>query len=500
MASYRSTITREQILSLSAPGESNTRDGLGYMEDSSARGTDNNARDNAAAGITYLGQLISHDMSRFDPADFSNPDRSPPNPDSLRNRVTPTLDLDTIYGDAENQHPVDPSNNAKLLMGNRENPNDWPRNDNGEATIADDRNDEHMIITQLAALFPRMHNRIVDYLDADAKMSRWSHSRKFTFAQEAVIQHWQSIILTDWLPLVVTSDILADVSNNGNRWYKGQAVARGKIPLEFVVGSHRLGHSIGRGRYALNGLQIESDGAPKRFRIFPLDAVEALPENNLLGNRFVTNNFEIEWNRFFNFSSSSLGDIASDVSQFAGLQVYRRIDRLYARPLMRLPVRGNIGLPANPIGGTSNEVDSVPVISLATLDLLRGKAVKMPCGIQQAKELEEQGMLNKGVLPLEAFDLFKPRGEDGAALPPGSMSDVPFLLYILQEGRTQNAGERLGELGGRIEAEVIYAMLERTEPSILRGKTWKSPITCSNSFSMVDLIQFVEGDLDFGSC
>ena len=470
------------------------------MEDSSARGTDNNARDRAAAGITYLGQLISHDMGGFDPADFSSPTGPSSSRRRLRNKATPYIDLDTLYKFDGKRHPSDSKNRAKLRLGNINNPNDWPRNAKGVADIADSRNDEHMIITQLTALFARMHNRIVDFLDAKYGR-RWSALRKFKYAQWQVIQHWQSIVLTDWLPLIVTGDLINDVSKNGNKWYSKRLAKAGIMPVEFSVGSHRLGHSIGRGRYALNGKQLQPDGAPKRFRIFPLNEEEAKPENNLLGNRPVTENFVIEWNRFFNFSTSTIGDIASDVSQFAGLQVYRRIDRLYARPLMRLPVLGAFGLPANTIGGTNNEVANTPVISLATLDLLRGQSVGLPCGIAQANNLKRTGVFKLAALSLGDFDLFKPRNQGGADLPDGSISDVPFLLYLLQEGRSQNQGERLGEVGGRIEAEVIFSMIKYAKVSILRRRRpWKSFITCKGSFSMVDLVQFVEGDLKVSQC
>ncbi|KAK1865764.1 hypothetical protein I4F81_008287 [Pyropia yezoensis] len=50
-------LPRPFLVNISAADSANTPAGLGYMEDSSARGTDNNAADRAAAGLTYLGQL-----------------------------------------------------------------------------------------------------------------------------------------------------------------------------------------------------------------------------------------------------------------------------------------------------------------------------------------------------------------------------------------------------------------------------------------------------------
>ncbi len=402
-------------------------------------------------------------MAEFDPADFSDARRKK-FPRILRNRASPFLDLDTLYHHAGTRHPRDPSNRAKLLIGNAANPNDWARNAQGRARIADKRNDEHFIITQFSALFVRLHNRFVDEIERTPKRRRWSPRRKFRVAQLHVQRHWQSIVLTDFLPLVVTADVIASVREKGRKWFVGKPYRLRQIPLEFAVGTNRLGHSIGRGRYTLNGKQISGDGSPKRFRIFPLNEEEARPENNLRGGRAVTPEFVIEWNRFFNFSDSTIGDIANDTDQFAGLQVYRRIDRLYARPLMRLPVRdpsNSIGLPVNTIGGANNTVAGVNVVSLAQLDLLRGLSVGLPCGIDVAKKF-----VGSQALGIDVFELFKPKVDNGAALPEGSIDDVPFLLYVLQEGRTQTEGERLGVFGGRIQAEVILGMLEADRRSI----------------------------------
>ena len=164
--------------------------------------------------------------------------------------------------------------------------------------------------------------------------------------------------------------------------------------------------------------------------------------------------------------------------------------------MMRLPINPNIGLPEKPVNGTSNEVNGENVVSMASIDLFRGESLGLPCGIQTASSV-----LNENVLALDDFDLFKPKAEDGGGLPNGSFTDVPFLLYILQEARSQNSGERLGEFGGRIQGEVILGLLERDSKSILNRKVpWRSPITCQGSFTMVDLINFVEGSLVPANC
>lgn len=484
-------LPRAFLVNISAAGTANTPAGLGYMEDSSARGTDNNARDRAAAGLTYLGQLLSHDIADLDGGSVEAR-RPPPRGGIYRgrgapaNRATFAVDLDTLYG--RRGHPRAAGDRAKLAMGTPANALDWPRDAAGAARIADARNDEHFIIAQLAALFVRAHNALVDEVVGRCGLA--ARVRRFRIAQRLVIRHFQSIILTDWLPLFVTRDVLDDVAARGPRLFKGLVAAAGAVPVEFLVGTNRLGHSIARGRYRLNGR------TPDPRRLFPLTAAEAQPENNLRGGRPIPAAANIEWNRFFNFSDSRVGDIRNDTDQFAGLQVYRRIDRLYARPLMRLPVAGP-GLPDGPIANSSGSVAGQRVLSLATLDLLRGASLGLPCGGAAAVAAAAAGAVGgPPPLTLDDFGLALPREAGGAGLDPAAVpADVPFLLYVLTEAAVRSAGERLGPLGGRIQAEVILAALARDRRSVVHAPGWVSPLTGAAGVRMVDLINFVEGDL-----
>lgn len=482
-------LPRPFLVNISAADSANTPAGLGYMEDSSARGTDNNAADRAAAGLTYLGQLLSHDLADLDGGSVEVRRRPPPRggvytgPGAPANRATFSLDLDTLYG--RRGHPPAAGDRAKLAMGTPANPLDWPRDAAGVARIADARNDEHFIIAQLAGVFVRAHNALVDEIASRCGVG--ARLRRYHIARRLVRLHFQSIILTDWLPLFVTRDVLEDIAARGRQLFKGRVAAAGAVPVEFLAGTNRLGHSIARGRYRLNGQ------SPGPLRLFPLTAEEARPENNLRGGRPIPAAATIEWNRFFNFSDSRVGDIRNDTDQFAGLQVYRRIDRLYARPLMRLPVAGP-GLPDEPIANSSGSVAGRRVLSLATLDLLRGASLGLPCG--GAAAAAAAAAVNGPPLDIDDFGLSIPREAGGAGLDPAAVpADVPFLLYVLTEAAVRAGGERLGPLGGRIQAEVILGALQRDLQSVVYRRGWVSPLTGSGGVRMVDLINFVEGDL-----
>lgn len=111
------------LVNVSAPVTAVTHAGLGYVEDSSARGTSNDAKDRAAVGFTYLGQLMTHDLG--DLASGSQEARLPPPPPAAGgifrgprapvNRVTFALDLETLHG--RQGHPHYAGDRAKLAMG-----------------------------------------------------------------------------------------------------------------------------------------------------------------------------------------------------------------------------------------------------------------------------------------------------------------------------------------------------------------------------------------------
>lgn len=81
----------------------------------------------------------------------------------------------------------------------------------------------------------------------------------------------------------------------------------------------------------------------------------------------------------------------------------------------------------------------------------------------------------------------------------------PLWYFVLVEAETTNEGKHLGPVGGRIVAEVLIGLLEGDPQSYLsQSPTWtpdteELSLTASlpgarngNSFTMSDLVQFVE--------
>ena len=137
------------------------------------------------AGYTYLGQFIDHDLT-FDKSDLM--EGANISPATLLQSRSPSLDLDSLYGDG----PADPALGAPYQAdgiasedgrgGRRRRPAPTcrarPRAPSaGEAIIGDPRNDENLAVAQTHCAFIRFHNRVVDTLPARCRPRSGSGGR-----------------------------------------------------------------------------------------------------------------------------------------------------------------------------------------------------------------------------------------------------------------------------------------------------------------------------------
>ncbi len=452
----------EVLLAIGSPSDNNLAPA--FMEDSQFRGTDNNAEQEA--GYTYFGQILAHDIS----LDLDSVIGEVNDPNRIRNRATPWLDLDTIYRHDGRLAALDPQDRAKLLLGNDlGNERDFARDADGRAIIADERNDQNNNVAQLTAMLMAFHNQMVDDLRADGY--RGSDRRLFRQARELTVWHWQAAVVHQFLPEFIDADVLASTIAEGPQFYPLKAARRGIVPIEFSAAVSRFGHSLARGRYSLNDVF-------DRVRVFPLDESEL--ERNLLGRRPIEPERQIQWWRFFDFNSFQ-GDLDDDVDQFAGLQVGRKIDRFLARPMLRLPI-GGPGLPEIIIDRT-NTVAGRPVVSLANLTLFRGQALGLPSGQAVA------AAMGFDPIPNSALGLCPPE----TACPVGDLpltedlDEAPLLLYVLEEARIERGGEALGPVGERIVADVVIGLLLADRKSVL-NRPFVSPVTGTAEVTMEDMI------------
>ena len=121
--------------------------------------------------------------------------------------------------------------------------------------------------------------------------------------------------------------------------------------------------------------------------------------------------------------------------------------------------------------------------SLPRRNLLRGRALGLPSGQRVARAM---GVPKRSILSRDDLGL-----EDELADKFGD--ETPLWYYVLREAEVQQNGERLGEVGGRIVAEVLLGLLDGDPLSFLSVEpNWTPELAEDGEFTMADLIRFAD--------
>ena len=426
-ASWDTTDLQALSEAMIAPADQPVAPGAGDPEDNKA----------IPAGYTYFGQFVDHDLTLDErPDDLV----TPIDPSQLVNGRTPQLDLDSLYGagptvstelyDIDQMHLL---TGAPLTGSKDPKATDLPRDANGQAIIGDARNDENRIVAGIHSLFIRFHNKTVDRIRS--RNRRLTNAQVFARAQREVIDAYQWIVLTDYLPRIVgKSTVDSVIRRRGSGWRTSLAVydSCAQMPIEFSVAAYRFGHSQVRAFYKIN-----SATAP-----VPVFSGTYVPGSDLSGFSPSPSTFAIDWNFFLPAQSGGKG----------GFQPSYKIDGSLTHSLSLLP------LPTTGVGPAN----------LALRNLLRGQQVGLPSGQDVARAL--------GLTPL-ADDQIKVGAATGDPADQRLVTDVsaafagntPLWVYVLAEAAAQtgaNAG-RLGPVGGRLVAETIVGLLASDPNSIV---------------------------------
>ena len=401
----------------------------GSTMDAAAAGNADRDNPRIPAAWAFFGQFIAHDITA---------DRSlllhHARLNELRNFRTPRLDLECVYGAGPTGDPYlyDLNDLDKFLLGINEvgKEDDLPRNRQGRALVADPRNDVHLLISQLHLAFLKFHNAIVDHLRQEGVPA----SDVFNEARRLVRWHYQWIVEHEFLPLSAGQELVENILNNGVQFYIIDTYPF--IPVEFADAAYRFGHSQVRSMYTLN-----STGA--HGQVFP-DCAGTCP---------VPHDRVIEWSYFFQLNDQHPP------------QASKRIDTVLAHSL--------IDLPKSVVGDTEIPEQH----SLAYRDLERGEALDLPSGEAVARAM--------GIEPLT-------RDETGLQAQ-GWQGETPLWYYILREAEVRHDGKYLGEVGGRIVAEVLLGLID-LDPTSYRnaGSEWTPilPSAQAGNFTMADLLRF----------
>ncbi|MBX9243549.1 peroxidase [Actinotalea ferrariae] len=410
-------------------------------------------RDNPrmAAGMTFLGQFLDHDMT-FD-ATSSLARRQ--DPESLRNFRIPALDLDSVYGSGPVASPhlydqtVDHGRTTLLVeeISGADGVSvpgamryDLPRNTQLVALIGDPRNDENLVISQLHLALLRFHNRVVQDVKDDA--AGLTLGETFAEAQRIVRWHYQWIVLHEFLERTVGQDVVDDVLSHGRRHFSWRNAPY--IPVEFSVGAYRAGHSQIRPSYRANFGTTATDPSTHFFGLLFDATLAADPDPaDLRGGCRAPRRF-IDWQTFFDF-----GDDRARRNKL--------IDTTLSSVLFSLP-----GQPAG------------EEVSLASRNLLRSLALGVPSGQRIAAAMQFPALSGADLEDLQEYHL---------------ENRTPLWFYVLREAEVQHGGRQLGSVGGRIVAEVIVGLLQGDSQSYLnQDPDWEPTYGTGDGFATTDLL------------
>jgi len=392
--------------------------------------------------FTYLGQFIDHDVTARTDRDGSVSELAngvPPIPqhhdeilNNLKNGRRAQLDLDSVYGDGPGMAGSEMTAKAQadclyntldytMKVLHTSDRLDLDRDPTTRrANIADMRNDENLIVSQLHASFIAFHNKV-------GGLQTGNDKEKYIRARQLVRWVYQYIVVNEYLNAVCDKNVVADVLANGPRHHGASAGRSGMfMPLEFSVAAFRFGHSMIRPFYKLNEIMtsrtiIKLLETGKHDDLFDAD-----------GN--VSPAATIDWKNFAPAGSP---------------QNARKIDTLIAKGLFELPFEGR---GEDPI-----------LANLAISNLIRGYTLRIPTGQACAATMR--------IIPLTPDEL-----RDGEN---ATIRDIlheyyfdkrtPLWYYVLRESAIQQKGEKLGEVGSRIIAETLISFVKNDPNSYLNN-------------------------------
>ena len=452
---------------------------------------------NIPAAYTYFGQFLNHDISapvRMASAAGPGPHFIEADPDllvltthrrtggpaaqlaKLRNEHAQPMTLNSLYGggpfDGASTSLYEPGTARFVLAKAYDDPNmqaeerqklnlagkslcDLPRDGARKiALIADRRNDQNLVISQLHLAFMLFHNRVVDYLSGIAP-GRDAKSL-FDEARRIVTLHYQWCALNDYLDRSDTANHspFRGIVPGAMKSFKGMLKQPDMVPLEFTTAAFRFGHAMVSAQYDYNEVFSKSGVRPADLlQLFLFTSRKAM--NNQAVPEGVTPqvplHWIIDWNMF-------LDD----------------------------PPAGTAAELINPrLAGTmfdlqENLVDSKMrdgFESICLRNLRRGYHRFIPSGQVLAKQLRIPELTAAELL--SGFGDFKMQ-QSGTTekLTALLMEDqfggaMPAWVYFLCEAKLTRGGSALGPVAGTIVAETIVGLLKHNLSSVLntRGKT-----------------------------
>lgn len=419
------------------------------------------------SGYTYLAQMVAHDMVQTSLTNSRNSDQC----ETFHNHRAQKLNLDTLYGPHPRTAPIAyvPGKNGdtfrnRLRLGRmqlskrgKERIGDLkllPFRDIGrlgspcgergltEPCLADARNDNNPILSQLITVFSHLHNGIIDRLEkihpaperppaptpSDRSQFLVWEEDIFSKAREIVTKIYLDVVENDLMRLLLQPDVFKHYSAKRVGFLHKNP---NQIPLEFSHAAFRFGHAMIRPEYFMGArfTAAQDQGSVLLFNSHELP--KAMP----FDERWI-----IDWSDFFDLGIQTPRNYSGRISPYYS---------------------GNIK-PPNGLSAFEH--------SLAMKDLLRSATSKL-WSIHSLVEL-----IRKGKPKLFADDgLYGPDNryrneiENWFLDRPNSLGDIhpsikenpPLSFYVLLEAQIENEGIRLGTIGSILVAESVFSAIRQ---------------------------------------
>jgi hypothetical protein len=308
-----------------------------------------------------------------------------------------------------------------------------------EALVADARNEDQALISQMTLLFLRMHNFIIDELDAVLPPSTAPEAyRNFICARFILALLYRRIIVKDVLYRLLDPSVY--------RYYFLPRIDKSKlasdpalldrIPVEFSHGAFRFGHAMIRNRYDVN-----DKGLIESARAMIINSRRS-PDFTPLSEEWI-----VKWQNFFQINGSGRPKNLSRRLRPNFSSLAR--SEFFFGPLSNEDVPG---LPNRDlVSAMFGRVWSVPKL----IDELRNKK----------PELAQFLPAYDGLVPGLTTWLKTTGRADGISeqLEPEDVAaiaqDPPLPFFTLYEAHASHNGERLGVLGSIIIAETMVGAM-----------------------------------------
>jgi heme peroxidase len=343
-----------------------------------------------------------------------------------------------------------------------------------EALVADPRNDDHAVMSQLTALLALLHNGLVDIIrrrenNAGPNGQFGAAYKRFLCARGALTAIYHNIIRNDLMRRVIHPAVHASYSAPAPHFLdrpapaEGLAIADWEIPFEFSHGAFRFGHAMVRPEYQINDLSLHD-----------LNNTLEKSSVNDPANMPLDETWMVQWSRFFEINGSTpnfsrrigphLSDGLGNDQIFPAFDETERVGLLY-RDLLGAGLAGMWSVDAL-IAEIGNRRPQFMCMSR----LLTDRTYR----VNQLREWLVSG---------QAYGTFT--NEDIETL----SNDPPLPFFILFEAMQQTEGLQLGLLGSIIVSETIFGTLASDPQSAGGGSLADQLELISREFYLENVLQ-----------